>query len=250
MVTVPAPEAAQPHRLAPAHVLVIEDDPSVRDVVRRYLEQDGHRVTARADGESGLEVVARDPPDVVVLDLMLPGMDGLEVCRRVRADVRVGARVAVIMLTALGEEDDRLTGLSLGADDYMTKPFSPRELALRVGSVLRRLQPSEPVADVPAVLRDADLVVDTGARVARLAGRELRLTVREFDLLAFLLGHRGRVFTRADLLEQVWGWSFGDYSTVTVHVKRLRAKLETGEGPERISTVYGVGYRYDAQEAP
>jgi len=247
MVTVPAPVAARP--VAPAHVLVIEDDPSVRDVVRRYLEQDGHRVTTRSDGESGLEVVATDPPELVVLDLMLPGMDGLEVCRRLRADGRAGDRLAVIMLTALGEEDDRLAGLSLGADDYVTKPFSPRELALRVGSVLRRLSVSEAGPTSPVALRDADLDVDTAARVARLAGRELRLTVREFDLLAFLLAHPGRVFTRADLLEQVWGWSFGDYSTVTVHVKRLRAKLETGDGGERISTVYGVGYRYDPREA-
>jgi DNA-binding response OmpR family regulator len=193
-------------------------------------------------------VVASDPPDLVVLDLMLPGMDGLEVCRRLRADVEVGARVAVIMLTALGEGDDRLTGLSLGADDYVTKPFSPRELALRAGSVLRRLGVSEAASEGPVVLRDAELIVDNAARVARLAGRELRLTVREFDLLAFLMANPRRVFTRADLLELVWGWSFGDYSTVTVHVKRLRAKLEADDGSERISTVYGVGYRYDPRE--
>ena len=226
---------------------MIEDDESVRDVVRRYLELDGHRVTTCGDGEHGLAVLARDRPDLIVLDLMLPGIDGLEVCRRVRADAVTGANVAIIMLTALGEEDDRLTGLTLGADDYVVKPFSPRELTLRVGSVLRR-QPRT-AADAAVVLADGDLVVDPAGRAARLAGSDLRLTVREFDLLAFLLAHPGQVFTRADLLEQVWGWSFGDWSTVTVHVKRLRAKLEADPG-ERIATVYGVGYRYDRVGEP
>lgn len=249
MVTVSTPDGPQPHPVAPAHVLVIEDDPSVLDVVRRYLERDGHRITTCPDGESGLALAAGDPPDLVVLDLMLPGIDGLEVCRRLRADPRLGARVAVVMLTALGEEDDRLAGLLVGADDYVTKPFSPRELALRVGSVLRRLQVGDAAANTPTVLRDADLEVDTGARTARLAGQVLRLTMREFDLLAFLLANPGRVFTRADLLEQVWGWSFGDYSTVTVHVKRLRGKLDAGR-VGRIETVYGVGYRYDCVAAP
>jgi DNA-binding response OmpR family regulator len=149
------------------------------------------------------------------------------------------------MLTALGEEDDRLAGLSLGADDYVTKPFSPRELALRVGSVLRRSRPDAQPLSGTGVLTDGDLVVDTQARSARLAGDELRLTVREFDLLAYLISHPGQVFTRADLLEQVWGWSFGDYSTVTVHVKRVRSKLDEGSASGRITTVYGVGYRYD-----
>ncbi len=231
-----------------AHVLVIEDDPAVRDVVRRYLERDGHRVSTAATGESGLVLAGVDPPDLVVLDLMLPGMDGLEVCARLREEVRRGPPVAIVILTALGEEHDRLTGLTLGADDYVTKPFSPRELALRVGSVLRRLRSSDTPSGRAGVLRDADLIVDVGARSARTSGRDLGLTLREFDLLAWFIAHPGQVFTRADLLEQVWGWSFGDYSTVTVHVKRLRSKLETGASANRIATVYGVGYRYDQVE--
>jgi len=245
---VPAVDA-QPSGRRPAHVLVIEDDDSVRDVVRRYLKRDGHRVSTATDGESGLALAATDPPDLVVLDLMLPGIDGLEVCVRLRNEKRGGPPVAIVMLTALGEEEDRLTGLSLGADDYVTKPFSPRELALRVGSVLRRLHPVANATQKPSVLRDGGLVVDTAARSAQLDRRDLGLTVREFDLLAFLMVHPGQVFTRADLLEQVWGWSFGDYSTVTVHVKRLRSKLDTDDQVGRIATVYGVGYRYDMVEA-
>ena len=244
-----APVDTHPSARRPAHVLVIEDDDSVRDVVRRYLERDGHRVSTARDGEAGLLLAAADPPDLVVLDLMLPGIEGLEVCARLRAEARTGPPVAVVMLTALGEEEDRLTGLSLGADDYVTKPFSPRELALRVSSVLRRLQPREDGARKPSLLRDTGLLMDTAARSARLNDRDLGLTVREFDLLAFLLTHPGQVFTRADLLEQVWGWSFGDYSTVTVHVKRLRAKLDIDDSADRIATVYGVGYRYDSEEA-
>lgn len=229
----------------PTHVLVIEDDPPVRDVVRRYLERDGHRVSTASDGEAGLCLAVEDPPDLVVLDLMLPGMDGLAVCARLREDVGRKPPVAIIMLTALSEEDDRLTGLSLGADDYVTKPFSPRELALRVGSVLRRLLSVEGAPQRLQPFRDGDLVLDTAARTARIRDRDLMLTVREFDLLAWLLAHPGQVFTRADLLEQVWGWSFGDYSTVTVHVKRLRRKLDSDAPTSRIATVYGIGYRYD-----
>jgi DNA-binding response OmpR family regulator len=148
------------------------------------------------------------------------------------------------MLSALASEDDRITGLSLGADDYVTKPFSPRELSLRVGSVLRRSQPAEPGGE--PIVRDGGLVVDRSAHRATLAGMELSLTMREFDLLAFLVMHRGQVYSRADLLREVWGWEFGDSSTVTVHIKRLRAKLGDDPGaPARIATVYGLGYRYD-----
>jgi len=173
-----------------------------------------------------------------VLDLMLPGIDGLEVCRRLRQT----SAVPVVMLTALGEEENRIAGLQLGADDYVTKPFSPRELALRVSSVLRRSGGSAPSADVV----DGDLRLDAGARRATLAGAELPLTTREFDLLAFLMTHTGEAFTREQLLEKVWGWDFGDQSTVTVHVRRLREKIEkTPAKPARIATVWGVGYRYD-----
>jgi DNA-binding response OmpR family regulator len=223
------------------HVLVVDDDPTVSDVVRRYLEQDGYHVRLVCDGLAALDAVAAQRPDLVVLDLMLPGMDGLTVCRRLRESL---PEVSIVMLTALGEEADRVVGLELGADDYLTKPFSPRELVLRVRSVLRRARP--PDAEPAAVLRDGDLLADTGRRVARLGDRDLPLTVREFDLLVFLMSHPARAWSRADLLEQVWGWHFGDQATVTVHVRRLREKVEPRPAnPTRILTVWGVGYRYE-----
>jgi DNA-binding response OmpR family regulator len=215
-------------------VLLADDDATVSDVVRRYLERDGMTVEVVTDGAVALARALAEPPDVVVLDLMLPGLPGLEVCRRLRA----AGSVPIVMLTALGEEADRVRGLELGADDYVTKPFSPRELTLRVRSVLRRSRP----ATGSGLLRDGPLRVDTAARVATDGDRPLPLTVREFDLLAFLLAHPGRAFTRAELLEQVWGWTYGDHATVTVHVRRLREKLGTDP---RIVTVWGVGYRYD-----
>jgi DNA-binding response OmpR family regulator len=181
-------------------------------------------------------------PDLVVLDLMLPGIDGLEVCRRLRV---AAPGLPVVMLTARGEESDRVLGLELGADDYVTKPFSPRELVLRVQSVLRRSGGANGMAG-PAMLTDGPLMVDTGRRVATLDGRPLALTVREFDLLAFLMRNVGRAFRRAELLEAVWGWTFGDQSTVTVHVRRLREKIEDDPAqPRRIATVWGIGYRYE-----
>jgi DNA-binding response OmpR family regulator len=221
-------------------VLVVDDDATVRDVVARYLDDAGYRVEVAADGESALESAARERPDAVVLDLMLPGTDGLDVCRALRAG---RTSPAIVMLTALGEEDDRIRGLELGADDYVSKPFSPRELVLRVGSVLRR---SAPPAGGTGPLVDGDLRVDATARRATLAGAALALTTREFDLLAFLLARPGRAFTRAELLAQVWGWEFGDQSTVTVHVRRLREKIEADPTrPRRIATIWGTGYRYD-----
>jgi DNA-binding response OmpR family regulator len=224
-------------------VLVVDDDHAVRDVVRRYLERSGYEVGLAGDGETALRLFAEREPDLVVLDLMLPGIGGLEVCRRVRER----GQVPVVMLTALGEESDRVLGLELGADDYVVKPFSPRELVLRVGSVLRRSRTAP--AAVSESLTDGDLRLDLGARRGTLDGDELALTGREFDLLAFLLRNPGRAFTRAELLEAVWGWSFGDQSTVTVHMRRLREKIEPDPArPRRISTVWGVGYRYDAQE--
>jgi DNA-binding response OmpR family regulator len=228
--------------LVEQRVLVVDDDPTVSDVVRRYLERAGLSVALAADGPAALDAFGAQRPDLVVLDLMLPGLDGLEVCRRLRES---DAGVPIVMLTALGEEADRVLGLQLGADDYVTKPFSPRELTLRVQSVLRRAaRPPVPAGD--ETLHDGQLTVDTARRVATLRDVPLALTVREFDLLSFLLRNPGRAFRRAELLEAVWGWTFGDQSTVTVHVRRLREKVEEDPAePKRIVTVWGVGYRYD-----
>jgi DNA-binding response OmpR family regulator len=223
-------------------VLVVDDDPTVSDVVRLYLEQAGCEVRLAADGADGLAAVATERPDLVVLDLMMPGIDGIEVCRRLRRQL---PDLPVIMLTALGEEADRVLGLEVGADDYVTKPFSPRELVLRIRSVLRRSAPA-----APAVFTDGDLTADTARRTATLAGDPLALTVREFDLLAFLMNNPGRAWSRTELLDKVWGWQFGDQSTVTVHIRRLREKIERNPAePHRIRTVWGVGYRYEVTAA-
>ncbi|MFD8492303.1 response regulator transcription factor [Amycolatopsis sp. NPDC059657] len=222
-------------------VLVVDDDETVRDVVRRYLELAGFTVDMAGDGTEGLRAFTARPPDLVVLDVMMPGINGLEVCKRLRQV----SQVPIVMLTALGEEENRIAGLQLGADDYVTKPFSPRELALRVTSVLRRarMPRPEPAAEE---LADGNLTLQMGARQATLGGAELSLTTREFDLLAFFLAHPGVAYSRADLLEKVWGWDFGDQSTVTVHVRRLREKIEPEPAkPVRVATVWGVGYRYD-----
>ncbi|MEV5705269.1 response regulator transcription factor [Actinoallomurus sp. NPDC052274] len=221
-------------------VLVVDDDPTVADVVSRYLLRDGHEVVCVADGHAALRAAEERPPDLVVLDLMLPGIDGLEVCRRLRERWPV----PIVMLTALGEETDRLIGLETGADDYVTKPFSPRELALRVKSVLRRARGA--LAPTGETITDGDLTVDAAAHEVRLGGEEVSLTAREFDLLAFLMRHPRQAFTRTDLLQKVWGWEFGDSSTVTVHVRRLREKIEQDPtAPRRILTVWGVGYRFE-----
>ncbi|GII84671.1 DNA-binding response regulator [Sphaerisporangium siamense] len=222
-------------------ILVVDDDPTVAEVVVKYLERDGHSVESVGDGAEALRRALANPPDLLVLDLMLPGMDGLQVCKKLRERWPV----PVIMLTALGEEIDRVVGLETGADDYVTKPFSPRELALRVQSVLRRARGTL-VAAGTGVLRDHDLAVDVGAHEVRLRGEEITLTAREFDLLAHLMRNPRQAFSRAALLDQVWGWSFGDTSTVTVHVRRLREKIEADPTtPRRIVTVWGVGYRYE-----
>ncbi|HSE70298.1 MAG TPA: response regulator transcription factor [Nocardioidaceae bacterium] len=222
------------------NVLVVDDDHTVREVVVSYLRAGGHQVFEAGDGESALATMRDARADLVVLDLMLPGIDGLEVCRRLRETTDV----PIIMLTALGEETDRVVGLRLGADDYVTKPFSPRELVLRVDSVLRRVGRASEYEDM---VTDGDLVVDAAQHVATLAGERLALTVREFDLLRFLVSHAGVAWSREDLLREVWGWSFGDQSTVTVHVRRLREKVEADPTrPRRLVTVWGVGYRWEA----
>ena len=234
----------------PGRIVVVDDDPTVADVVGRYLVRDGHTVECVHDGHEALRRIAERPPDLVVLDLMLPGIDGLEVCRRLRERWPI----PVVMLTALGDETDRLAGFEIGADDYVTKPFSPRELAMRVRSVLRRSRSAAPggkpeearPAGQGEILTDRDVTVDLAAHEVRVSGRLIQLTSREYDLLVFLLRNPRQAFTREQLLNEVWGWTFGDTSTVTVHVRRLREKLETDPTlPRRIVTVWGVGYRYE-----
>jgi DNA-binding response OmpR family regulator len=225
--------------------LIVDDDETVGDVVAAYLERAGIAVLRAADGIDALTLVATARPDIVVLDVMLPGIDGLEVCRRLR---RSAPELPIVMLTALGEEDDRIRGLEVGADDYLAKPFSPRELVLRVQSVLRRAVGAAASAtpDLPDLSVDGDLELDRRARRVRRQGRELGLTVREFDLLSWFLAHPGSAVRREDLMRDVWGWEYGDASTVTVHVSRLREKIEpVPSDPQRLVTVFGVGYRWD-----
>ncbi len=205
----------------PTRVLIADDDTVVRDVVRRYLERDGLEVAVAGDGNEALRVLGTERIDVAVLDVMMPGPNGLSLCRTLRQGGNFS--VPVILLTALGEEDDRINGLEAGADDYLTKPFSPRELALRVRSVLRRAPAS--TSALPLEITVGDLTVSTAARAVTVNGRPVGLTNREFDLLLFFLTHTDTVFSREELLQHVWHWDFGDLSTVTVHVKRLRSKL-------------------------
>ncbi|MEU1789554.1 response regulator transcription factor [Streptomyces sparsogenes] len=226
-------------------VLVVDDDPTVSEVVAGYLDRAGFAVDVAADGPTAVARASARPPDLVVLDLMLPGMDGLEVCRRLRA----AGPLPVVMLTARGDEEDRVLGLEVGADDYVTKPFSPRELVLRVESVLRRTG-APPAALAEAAqpwLRAGPLALDPTARRATRDGTELALTTREFDLLEYFMRHPGQATSREQLMQRVWGWEFGDLSTVTVHVRRLRGKVEEDPArPRLISTVWGLGYRFDA----
>jgi two-component system, OmpR family, response regulator ResD len=221
-------------------ILVVDDEPTIAEVVCRYLERAGYATAGAADGPGAVAAASAAPIDLMVLDLMLPGFDGLEVMRRVRQSVRPVP--AIILLTARGEETDRIAGLSLGADDYVVKPFSPAELVARVDAVLRR---ATPVADAEPVLTIGALVVDPGAHRVTYAGEEVALSQREFDLLAFLARHPGRAFSRDELMERVWRFSFySDTATVTVHIRRLRTKLSAWPGgAELIETVWGVGYR-------
>jgi DNA-binding response OmpR family regulator len=219
-------------------VLVVDDEPIVREVVVRYLEREGYRTLEAGDGDSARDTLTRTEPDLVVLDVMLPGTDGLELCRWIRST----SQLPVIMLTARGEEADRIVGLELGADDYVTKPFSPRELAARVKSVLRR---SEPVDESAERLGFGDVELERATREVRKSGVQLRLTAREFDLLWFLAEHPRRVFSRDQLMAAVWGYTAAlDTGTVTVHVSRLREKIEDDpSSPRHLETVWGVGYR-------
>jgi len=220
-------------------VLVVDDEPTIREIVAGYLEREGYRTLEAADGTRARELLEREPPDLVVLDVMLPGADGLELCRWIRSR----SRLPVIMLTARGEESDRIVGLELGADDYVTKPFSPRELAARVRTVLRR---AEPEAVSEERLTFNGLVIDSATREVTKSGEPLRLTAREFDLLWFVASHPRRVFSREQIMRRVWGYSSAlDTGTVTVHVRRLREKIEEEPSrPRHLETVWGVGYRF------
>ena len=223
-------------------VLVVDDEPTVREVVAGYLRRDGHDVLEAADGVAAMELFATDPPDLIVLDMMLPGVNGLDILRRVRA----ASDVPVIMLTARAEESDRVAGLELGADDYVVKPFSPRELAARVNGVLRRTSGRSVTARGPMVFDG--LEIDPLSREVTMNGRTIEMTPKEFDVLAFLAASPRQVFSRAQLLESVWQSSpdWQDPATVTVHVRRIRNKIEDDpETPRWITTVWGVGYRFE-----
>ena len=220
-------------------VLVVDDEPIVRDVVVRYLEQEGYRTLQAEDGDSARALLEQELPSLVVLDVMMPGTDGVALCRWIRAR----SELPVIMLTALGEEADRIESLELGADDYVTKPFSPRELVARVKAVLRRSTPNAAKAERIEV---GDLVIDASRREALLRGQPVRLTTIEFELLWYFASHPHRVFSRSQLMDRVWGYTAAlDSGTVTVHIRRLRQKIEDDPArPRHLETVWGVGYRF------
>ena len=224
-------------------VLIVDDEPMVRDVLTRYLEREGFTVSTAADGEEALSSFATERPDLVLLDLMLPRIDGLEVFQRLRSS----SATPVIMLTAKGEETDRVVGLELGADDYVTKPFSPREVVARVRAVLRRTTGRSVGAEPSTTLKLGDLVIDGGRRQVRLRDAPVKLTRKEFDLLYRLASEPGVTFSRTRLLEDVWDFAWdGDAATVTVHIRRLREKLEDDPSdPAHLITVWGVGYRFE-----
>jgi DNA-binding response OmpR family regulator len=221
-------------------VLVVDDEPIVRDVVVRYLEREGYRTLQAADGEEARRVLERDRPSLVVLDVMLPGISGLELCRWIRSR----SDTPIVMLTALGEETDRIVGLELGADDYLTKPFSPRELAVRVRNLIRRA--ARPVGSAEETIAFGDVVIEPAAREAHKGGGALALTLKEFDLLLFFASNPRQVFSRDQLMERVWGYQSAlDTGTVTVHVRRLRKKIEDDASrPRHLETVFGAGYRF------
>jgi two-component system, OmpR family, phosphate regulon response regulator PhoB len=221
-------------------ILVVDDEPIVRDVVVRYLERDGFRTLEAASGYQAQRALEREPPSLVVLDVMLPGIDGFELCRWIRSR----SDLPIVMLTARGEEADRIVGLEFGADDYLTKPFSPRELAVRVRNLVRRT--ANPHANGGRAIEFGDVEIDGAARTVRKGGEPLKLTLKEFDLLSFLASHPRRVFSRHQLMDCVWGYrSTLDTGTVTVHIRRLREKIEDDPSrPRHLETVWGVGYRF------
>ncbi|HEX6818312.1 MAG TPA: response regulator transcription factor [Ktedonobacterales bacterium] len=225
-------------------VLVVDDELSVREVLAQYLQLEGYQALTAANGAEALRLAEAQPPDLVVLDLMLPGVDGLEVCRRLRA----GSAVPILMLTARSDELDKLAGFAIGADDYVTKPFSPREVVMRVQAIMRRLEATTvPAMVLGDTLRVGHLVIKPQLRQAERDGTALELTAKEFDLLHFLAAHPRQVFTRQQLLDRVWDIGYyGDASTVTVHIRRLREKVERDPAlPRHIKTVWGVGYKFE-----
>lgn len=226
----------------PQNILVVDDEPTVREVIRRYLERDGYTVREAADGRSALDEIQSNPPDLVVLDLMLPGLDGLAITRQVRQK----QATPIIMLTAKGETSDRIYGLDVGADDYLAKPFSPQELMSRIRAVLRRSTETTLPHEPPVEFDQLRIEPDT--RLVTVRGQEITLTAKEFDLLWFLARHPRQVFTRSQLLDHVWGYEFvGDSSTITVNIRRLREKIELDPSePTHILTVWGVGYKFEA----
>ncbi len=235
------PSGHAPRPSAARRILVVEDDPTVAEVLTGYLHRADFTAIVAADGRTGLDLARTVAPALIVLDVSLPELDGVNLCRQLRA----GSRVPVIMLTAFGEEEDRLRGLEAGADDYVTKPFSPRELILRIEAVLRRAAPQQP-APGPGLLAAGELELNPAARTVSRSGRPLTLTNREFELLAFLMSHPGRVFRREELMRAVWEHDVGDRTTITVHIRRLREKIEPDPArPSMLVTVWGVGYRFD-----
>jgi DNA-binding response OmpR family regulator len=233
-------DGADSNRALPTRVLVVDDEANLVELVQGYLEREGYDVRTAADGPTAVALTQAAQPDLIVLDLMLPGFDGLEVCRRVRQF----SDAYILMLTARAEEVDKVLGLSMGADDYLTKPFSPRELVARVKAMLRRPRSGAAETDLPPPRRLGDLVIDTARFEVRKRGEPVAVTARELELLATLAAHPGRVFTRAQLLEKVWGSEFYDDHVVEVHVGNLRRKLEDDPArPRWVQTVRGVGYR-------
>ncbi len=225
-------------------ILVVDDEEAIREVLAQYLRRAGFVVLEAADGPSALRIATTTPPDLLILDLMLPGMDGLEVCRRLRETLAA----PILMLTARSEEDDTLEGFRVGADDYVTKPFSPREVVMRAQAIMRRVEvTTAPAMALGDTLIFGELIIKPQLRQAERDGASLDLTAREFDLLRFLASHPRQVFSRQQLLDQVWGYDyFGDPSTVTVHIRRLREKVERDPAePQRLKTVWGVGYKFE-----
>jgi DNA-binding response OmpR family regulator len=230
----------------PKSILVVDDEATIRDVVSRYLQREGFRVREAADGYACLDAIADQAPDLIILDLMLPGIDGLTITRQLRLNPKHKA-IPIVMLTAKGETNDRIRGLDIGADDYIPKPFAPREVVSRVNAVLRRT--GEPIIEPGERLEIGDLTIDAGARTVTINGKNVILSAKEFDLLYYFARNPRQVFNREQLLEHVWGYEFfGDASTVTVHIRRLREKIEVDPSkPKYIVTVWGVGYKFEEQ---